>query len=199
MSADSLPLRCVCGALQGALAAVAEPRTRGRCYCYDCRAYGVWLGRDDVLDAHGGTEVVQTWPSRVRLTAGVEQVRLMKLSPKGLHRWFAGCCRTPIANGFGPGRAPFLGLQARFVAPDARPRLDELFGAAHGVQGRFAPGGCPPGVHASASAGILWAATGMLVRGLWAGGHAPHPLFSPDGTPIATAEVLTAEARAALE
>ena len=199
MSADSLPLRCVCGALQGALAAVAEPRTRGRCYCNDCRAYGVWLGRDRVLDAQGGTEVVQTWPSRVRLTAGVEQVRLMKLSPKGLHRWFAGCCRTPIANGFGPGRAPFLGLQARFVAPDARPRLDELFGAAHGVQGRFAPGGCPPGVHASASAGILWAATGMLVRGLWAGGHAPHPLFSAEGAAIATAEVLTAEARAALE
>lgn len=192
-----LPLRCACGGVTGELDAAVEPGTHSRCYCRDCRAAARWLGRADLLDARGGVEVVQTWPARVRLTGGVDAVRLLRLSPRGLHRWYAGCCRTPLANTFGPGRAPFLGVQVPFVAPEARPALDGAFGVAHGVQGRFAPGGVPAGAHASASLPVVATTLGLLVRGAWAGAHRPHPFFAPDGTALATAEVLTPEERAA--
>lgn len=190
-----LPLRCACGALHGQFAALPIPGARGVCYCDDCQAYARWLARAGLLDAHGGTEVVHTWPARVRIEGGA--LSLLRLSPKGLHRWYAGCCRTPVANSFGSPRAPFCGLLRVAIAADDA-QLDALYGKAHGVQGRFAPGGVPPGAHASASFGVIVGAIGILARAAWAGGHAPTPFFTADGAPVATATVLSAEDRARL-
>lgn len=186
-----LALRCACGAVTGTFAAEPKVGARGVCYCDDCQAYARWLGREALLDAHGGTEVIQTWPARVRIDG---EVSLLRLSQDGLHRWYAGCCRAALANSFGSPRAPFIGLIAHFIAD--RSPLDAVFGPAHGVQGRFAPGGCPPGVHPSADIGILTNAARLLLRGALAGAHHPHPFFGPQ--PRAVARVLTPQERAAL-
>src|SRR5262245_8312426 len=146
MSADSteLPLTCACGTWRATLSAPRGSGQRGTCYCDDCQAYARYLGRDDIVDAAGGTEVIQTWPAQMAITAGESELRLLRLSAKGLHRWYASCCRAPIANTFGSARFPFMGLMARRVAEDRRGALTELYGPAIGVQGRFARGGCPP-------------------------------------------------------
>ena len=40
------------------------------------------MGRgDEVLDAHGGTTVLQTSPARIALTGGTEQLACVKLAP----------------------------------------------------------------------------------------------------------------------
>jgi hypothetical protein len=96
-----LPLRCRCGAWRGVLRAAA-PRSGNRvvCYCDDCQAFAHWLGdARGVLDAAGGTDIFQTSPARVEITAGGEQLACMRLRPgSNVLRWFARCCRTPIGN-----------------------------------------------------------------------------------------------------
>lgn len=192
-----LPIRCACGALQGQFDATPTPGVRGICYCADCRAAARWLGRDDLLDAYGGTEVVPTWPARVRLDVAGPPLALLKLSEGGLHRWYAACCRTPVANTMGKPRMPFTGLVRRAIdAEDAQ--LDAVFGPAKGIQGRFAVGGCPPGAHPSADLGTIAGAIGLLVRGALKGAHSPSPFFGADGRPVVEPLVLDPAARSAL-
>ena len=49
-------------------------------------------------DPAGETDKFQVPPGRVKLTAGTEAVRSLRLSETGVLRWFADCCRTPIGN-----------------------------------------------------------------------------------------------------
>ena len=112
---------CGCGTLAWQLATEAGgPRLR--CYCADCQAYAVALGADDMLDAAGGTELFQTLPSAVTFTKGVEHLKALRLTPKGLMRWYAGCCKTPIANTLVHTRLPFVGM----VVPVGSDRLGPL-------------------------------------------------------------------------
>ena len=84
---------------------------RAVCYCRDCRTYAHWLGQPrQVLDAAGGTDIVATHSRYVRLTAGAPQLACMSLSPRGLLRWYARCCNTPIANLPRDWKLPYVGL-----------------------------------------------------------------------------------------
>ena len=117
-----LALRCRCGTVRGVARAVS-PRTVNHCFCYcdDCQAFAHFLGREDhVLDAHGGTEIVQMSQARLALTAGVEKVAAMRLTEKGLLRWYAGCCNTPIGNTLATPAVPLIGLVRELIdAPQA--------------------------------------------------------------------------------
>jgi Family of unknown function (DUF6151) len=50
-----------------------------------------------VLDEAGGIDNFQAPPARVKVTAGTDALRCVRFSSKVL-RWYADCCRTPIAN-----------------------------------------------------------------------------------------------------
>ena len=102
-------LTCACGASEWSVAHAATG-TNIACYCADCQAYAAHLGKTDMLDAQGGTEIFQTVPHAVTFTKGADTLKVLRLSPKGLLRWYAGCCDTPVANTL-PGPAlPFVGL-----------------------------------------------------------------------------------------
>ena len=192
-----LLLRCACGALRGRFDATGGVGNRHLCYCDDCQAYARWLGRDDVMNARGGTDIIQTWPARVRLDVAGPPLARMKLSEKGLNRWYAACCRTPVANTMSSARLPFTGLMRQVVdADDAQ--INAIFGATHGIQGRYAIGGCPPDADASASFGVIARSVSTLARGAWSGAHQPSPFFGADGQPSLPALVLDPEARRAL-
>ena len=95
-----VPLKCSCGSVQG-VARDVSPKTGNRlvCMCDDCQAYAHHLGRaEHILDRNGGTEVFQLTPSQLTLTEGREHLRCLRLKEKGLMRWYAGCCNTPVAN-----------------------------------------------------------------------------------------------------
>ena len=107
----SHPLRCRCGTLQGHVAQPQRLIGRGVCYCIDCQAYAHYLGRaDTVLDVQGGTDVIAIHPQHVALNQGLDALACMSLSPRGLLRWYASCCRTPIGNTSRSAKMAYVGL-----------------------------------------------------------------------------------------
>jgi Family of unknown function (DUF6151) len=104
------PLQCRCGTIQGF---VTDTKAANHvvCYCKDCQAFAHFLGHDrDILDARGGSEVVQTAPQNIRFNQGIESIACMRLTDKGLLRWYADCCKTPIGNTLATPKISFVGL-----------------------------------------------------------------------------------------
>lgn len=91
---------------------------RATCYCRDCQAFARTLGREDVLDAQGGTDIVPMLPAGVRFTAGSEQLACLSLSPNGLLRWYSRCCDTPIANTPRDPKMSYVGMLAHGMQAD---------------------------------------------------------------------------------
>jgi hypothetical protein len=124
-----LPLCCRCGHVRGVANQVA-PSSGFRliCYCKDCQAFSRFLERPDVLDAAGGTDIFQMPPGCVKLTAGADAVRSLRFSNK-VFRWYADCCRTPLANTAADARFPLLGVIHSFISDEADGRSrDEALG-----------------------------------------------------------------------
>jgi hypothetical protein len=109
-----LPLRCRCGRMRG-VASDVSPSAGFRfvCYCKDCQAFARFLDRADVLDPAGGTDIFQMPPARVKLTAGTDAMRCLRLSNKVL-RWYTrllpdpDCQHRRLAALPGPPRGSFL-------------------------------------------------------------------------------------------
>lgn len=198
MSTD-VELRCACGTVRGVVAeASARACNRAVCYCDDCQTFARFLGRDDVMNARGGTDILQVAPSRVRFVAGQEQLRSMRLSPKGLLRWYTECCKTPAGNMLPTPRSPFVGFPVRFVALEGS-ALDAAVGASRGgLHGRFAIGGCPEDVPARIGLGLLARSGAWFLGNVVRGRHAPSPFWTASGEPVVTPLVLTREQRTEL-
>jgi hypothetical protein len=200
--ASALPLRCRCGRVRGVANEVA-PSTGFRfiCYCRDCQAFARFLERLDVLDAAGGTDIFQMPPRHIKITKGADAVRCLRLSDRGVFRWYANCCRTPIGNTYGP-RVPMIGVMIHsFMDHRANGRSrDVVLGPMLcRIFERDAVGPLPPTAPPPPSFRLfLRRASKMLiwsVRGL----ARPHPFF--DGltnAPCSAPLVLTREERAAL-
>jgi hypothetical protein len=123
----SHPLRCRCGALTGVVENPGKA-THSRCYCEDCQAFARFLGREaDLLDELGGSEAIQALPKDVVFTGGVEHLACLRLSDKGLLRWYAACCNTPIGNTPPTRKLPFVGL-ARACLENHAPTVEQSFG-----------------------------------------------------------------------
>jgi hypothetical protein len=198
MTTTDFPLKCRCGALRG-VAEHTSPSTGNRliCYCDDCQTFARWLEVPGVLDSLGGTEAFQMAPARLKITAGMESLACARLSPKGLFRFYAGCCRTPVANMAGP-RIPFVGVARSFidVSTDGRPPEVSLGPVVGRVQGRFATGGVPPGADAKASFGVVVKLVGIMASWWLRGLGSPTPFFDPNtGALRMQAKVLTREER----
>jgi hypothetical protein len=176
-----------------------EQGNRVLCYCDDCQAFARYLGTEGMMDACGGTEIYQVFPAQIRLSAGTEQLKLLRLSEKGLLRWYTACCRSPVGNMISSPRSPFVGLFRGILAVEDD-ALEAAIGPVVGrIHGRFAVGGCPPGVHPRAPAGLLWRSLHFLGQGFFRGKYAPSPFFdSATGKPVREAQVLTRQERAGL-
>jgi hypothetical protein len=143
MPAD-VPLRCACGAVRGVARGLGPSRGhRVVCYCDDCQAFAHFLGAAErILDPHGGTDIFQTSAGRVEIDEGRSRIACVRLTPRGPLRWYAGCCRTPIANTPPSPHVPFAGLIHAFAdfAATGRSR-DELLGPVRSrIYARFATG-----------------------------------------------------------
>src|SRR5262249_15877425 len=142
-----LPLRCRCGHVRG-LAREVSPSSGFRfvCYCKDCQAFARFLQRPDVLDPSGGTDIFQMPPGRVKLTAGAAEARCLRVSDKGVLRWYTYCCRTPIGNTAASPRFPVIAVIHSFTVPGADGRSrDEMLGPSLcRIYERSAVGPLPP-------------------------------------------------------
>jgi hypothetical protein len=197
---NDLPLRCVCGRVRGVAREVA-PSTGFRfvCYCRDCQAFARFLGRPDVLDAAGGTDIFHMAAGRVTLAAGTDAVRCLRFSAKIL-RWYADCCATPLANTAGP-RFPVVAVIHSFMdhAADGRSREAALGPPLCRIYQRSAIGPLSPDAPAPPSLG-LFALRASRLLGWWMRGLGrPHPFFDAQtNAPLSVPHVVTPGERAGL-
>jgi len=191
-----IELRCRCGKLQGEVDA-SRVAARAICYCKDCQAFARYLGAEDaVLDASGGTEVEAALPAAVRVTAGLEHLACMSLSPKGIYRWYASCCNTPVGNTPRNPAMSYVGLVR--ICLDAPPEtLDRELGRSHMTANRGSA--CGP-TSATPVATLLGVARigGALVKARLSGSYRDNPFFDAAGAPVRAPRVLTKEERAAV-
>jgi Family of unknown function (DUF6151) len=194
MSHDA-ELVCRCGEVRGCVKN-AGPGTVNRvvCYCDDCQAFAHHLGRADLLDAHGGTDIVQVAPASLVFHQGTERIVGLRLTPKGLHRWYASCCNTPVGNTVGPA-IPFVGIVAGAFAGAG----DRIFGKPiAAIFGKYAIGPAPAG----STGWNLW----LYARAIWmvlgwrlTGQTWPHPFYDrATGAPSRPLAILSPADREAL-
>jgi len=199
--ATRVDLRCQCGALRGVATDIAPDQGMHIvCYCDDCQAFARFLGRDDVLDASGGTAIFQTRPAHLGITDGGEHLRCMRLSDKGMLRWYAGCCRTPIANTMSSARVPFAGVITSFIAPPEGASKEKLLGPVIAkLMAKFALGQPPVDAHTTTPVSFGLRIVKFLVVGLVQGKASPSPFFDAHTrTPVVTPQVLSPAERNAL-
>ena len=194
-----LPIECSCGALQGFVREVS-PETVNRCLCYcdDCQAFAHFLECSDrILDDHGGSDIFQTSSARLNFTEGVEHLRCMRLTDKGLMRWYAGCCNSPIANIMPARQVPFVGvLSSCATSRLGGPPRDELLGPIRArVNARFAKGDREKlDAHDRAPLSMVFRLFSMLAMARLRGDHARSPFFDPSThQPIIQPHILTPE------
>jgi len=191
----SHPLQCRCGTLKGV---VQDPRSGNHavCWCRDCQAFAHFLGRaNEVLDERGGTEVIQVLPRNVVFTQGADALACMRLTSKGLVRWYAGCCKTPVGNTLATPKLSFIGLIHTCLkgAPSGagEKSLDEVFGPVRCWVNPDGAKGEPKPKAAGLGRTLGWF-FGTVVRARFNGDYRKTPFFDvAKGQPVVAPRILS--------
>jgi hypothetical protein len=188
------PVQCRCGTLKGYVS-TSHGANRCVCYCRDCQAFAHFLGRaDEILDASGGTDVIQTRAANVVFTEGREALACMRLTPNGLLRWYSTCCNTPVGNTLANSKVSFVGLVHNCLQGTG-PTVEASFGPVQAyVNTRSAKGG----VKSSplALVGVILRFIAMVGGARMDGSYKRSPFFAADtGTPIVVPKVLSPDER----
>lgn len=186
---NELGFSCDCGCVTGRLAASAVGSgVHAVCFCRDCRAAELWLGRPD--PAPGPVDVFQTTADRFRIDKGSDRIGLMRLGPKGMMRWYATCCGAPLFNTLSRPGLPFAAIHtARLDDPDRTGPVQ-----ARGFVAR--PGG---GTRHEGWGMIIFRVLGGMAAARMSGRWRQTPFFDPKtALPMVPARVLSRNERAAL-
>ena len=193
---SDIDVACRCGGVAGRVRASPGTGIHAVCYCNDCQAFARFLGTDGILDAHGGSDIYQVAPASLELLTGTKNLACVRLSDRGMHRWFASCCRTPIGN-TASAKIPFIGLVQPFMQHAGASRDGAIGPPRVHVHTASAIDGAPPGAKGIGLGAAIHFARFLL--GGWLGGKGrPNPLYDDDGTPRVVPEVLSPAAREAL-
>jgi hypothetical protein len=192
---SNISLKCRCGLLWGKVINVSNTMgLRGVCMCDDCQAYVHYLGcAKEVLDKNGGTDVFPVVPANLKITQGIEQLKCLRLTENGMFRWYAGCCKTPIANSMRSYKIPFAGVihlimdhksdgvnREEAIGP-VRARFNAKFGIGNSSMDALIP-----------TLGLILNTVFFLLRGWIKGLHKPSPFFSAEGKPVVEPYILSA-------
>jgi hypothetical protein len=196
-----LPLRCRCNRLRGVARNVSPSSgLRFTCYCVDCQTFARFLARPDVLDAAGGTDIFHMPAGRVKLTEGADALRCLRLSKKVL-RWYAECCRTPIANTARGPRFPIVAVIHSFMDHESEGwSPDEVLGPPLcRIYERSAVGPLPKNAPPPPSLRVILRRRAALVLGAWLHGLGRPSAFFDErtGAPRAEPRALTVHERGA--
>lgn len=190
---DTHAIQCRCGQLRGQLQPT-RPANRCVCHCSDCQAFARHLGARDIMDDQGGTDIVQVPASHVTFTQGRQQLACIRLTDKGMVRWYASCCLTPIGNTLADPKADFVGL---IHARADTASLDATFGPVSMRVGVDKALGADKPKAAGVFGGVL-KVLGFIVGGRLRKTWRASPFFDPQtGLPIARPHVLSGEELAA--
>lgn len=188
-------IQCQCGLFRGLIEGNGTSN-RCICYCTDCRAFARYFGANaQLLDAQGGTEIVQVAQPRFKLQQGTEHLAALRLSDKGMIRWYATCCKTPIGNTLPDPKMSFIGLIHSVLDHS---RMDQDFGTQIAkVSTTSALGEPKPKPQGMARTGL--SIVKILLSMRLTGQYKQSELFRSDGQPRVQPKVLTAQELAQLK
>jgi hypothetical protein len=198
-----VPLRCACGVFRGVLRSVT-PRSGNRCVCYcdDCQSFAYFLGRaDSILDAHGGTDIFQTSPARLEISAGEARLASLRLRPgSNTVRWYASCCRTPLGNTPAEHRVPFVGvIHSCLDTGSLGSPADAVLGPIRGRFFRRFARGDRAGVPKGRTVLPILRLVRMILGARLRRDQLHSPFFSPEGEPKVAPHVLSGDELRAVE
>lgn len=178
---------CSCGKVKAKARNVSPDRVnRVICGCSSCQAYAAFLQREpSMLDRYGGTDLFQISPQSLRFSEGFDYVIGMRLSRNGPLRWYADCCKTPIANTLKISNVPFMAVHcealARIYTQNDR---TSIIGR---VRARVNSDGNAPDTGAWQTALMLIRFCPMILKWRLLGHHKHSPFFdSKTGLPLRT-------------
>lgn len=187
-------IQCNCGTIRAQLDSVGTSN-RVICYCTDCRAFALFLQRPDVLDAKGGTEILQVAQSRLVFTHGAEHLAAVRLTETGMIRWYAACCKTPLGNTMPNRKMIVAGLIHSCLD---RSQLDSDFGREIALVNTDTAIGEPKPKQSGLFRTVLRFLR-ILTTGVLSGGYRTSPFFNQAGAPVAMPQVLDSEQLAKLK
>jgi len=127
--------------------------------------------------------------SRVRIDSGAEQLRCLRLSPKGAKRWYTNCCQTPVGNTVSAA-FPFVGVIHSFL-DDELDRDKELGPIRAYVQTQHALG-TPSYPHSAKKfpPGITFRILRKMLVWKLQGLAKPSAFFDENGRPVSPPHIL---------
>ncbi len=181
--------RCRCGRVAGEIVDGRDTRLMV-CYCNDCQAYAHALGKaDEMLDECGGTLVLGVRPRQLQLNRGREVLCCLSLTSKGLLRWYAGCCGTPIANTMRNPRIAHVGLLHTCLS-GSRSSVESSYGPVR-MRGFVKHATQPPVLKASGTFAAVLGLAASLLHARLTGSYRITPFFDSAGNPVVLPRVLS--------
>lgn len=186
----TISLKCQCGEVTGSASNVTPSSgIRVICCCSDCQAFAKHLNSDAaVLDEFGGTEIFQVSQSQLTIKRGADKLRCLRLSEKGLLRWYTDCCNTPVGNTIN-AKLPFVGVIHTFINEAHK---DQLLGPVRAVVQTQDAKGMPNYAkhHSKFPLGITLAIVRKMAMWKLRGMQSPTVFFAEDGRPVVKPVVL---------
>jgi len=189
-----IKLACDCGKVQGNTQFMtAKSGNRLTCCCSDCQSFALYLeglGRgnaEPILDQFSGTDIFQMPISKLKIEQGLEDIACVRLTPKGMYRWYSSCCNTPIGNTMA-ANMPFIGVVHNFMQHQTS-RVDEIGKNRAYVQTHEMKAQIPSALKGSSSKAISRSIYKLIcwkILGL----NKPSPFFNLDGSAIVTPIIL---------
>jgi hypothetical protein len=196
-----IKFECQCGSIEGTVDTKHAKGYRAVCLCDDCQAAAKFLGKEsEILDVYGGTDIFPMQPANLKFTKGVDQLKCFRLSPKGMFRWYAGCCKTSIANIPAERFMPYVGVVHTILDKnnDAK-KLEEAFGPVNEyMQAKYGKGELPKNSYEKVSLGFMLRVIKFVLTAKIRGEGNPSPFYNSDGSLAVNPYVLTEAERAAL-
>ncbi|MCB0369094.1 MAG: hypothetical protein KDD45_06480 [Bdellovibrionales bacterium] len=179
-----MQIQCDCGNFRAELTGLSK-NTPGRlaCYCDDCQSFAKKINREDILDSFGGTEIIPVYPCEFKFIQGQEHLKCNLLTNKGLTRWTAECCNSPIAN-IRP-KFPWVGVyHTAYTAHDAK-FLSSLGMIRSRIMGKYKKGHPPFEISDKLRLKDVLVVAPFLLKGFLLKKYKQSPFFKQDGhTPI---------------
>src|SRR5262249_4608784 len=120
----------------------------------------------------------------ITFTQGVDALACIRLAPKGLLRWYASCCKTPIGNTLATPKLSFVGLVHSCLENPAE------FGPVRVRANTKSAKGDPKPKQVGIATTVCWFLLTVL-KACFNGDYRRTPFFRADGAPVVTPRVLS--------
>lgn len=185
-------LKCRCGTVKGKLNVVPGSFFYVHCLCCDCQSFASHLNnKENILDEHGGSELIQTYPAFMEITEGQDKMSCVQLRSKGLYRWYTTCCNMPLANTMSSSRVPFVGVSAKLMQFSNEQEKREVLGPiTMKAFGKYSIGEMPKDAHPRFPVSYMPKILSFMLKGMLGKKNCPSPFFN-GREPVARVDVLS--------